>query len=168
MAILDRKAADRAQERAPTEPPADARQDRGISLGVLDDHLGYLIRRFQVWVFQDFIKQMASIDLRPAQFSVLAVIAANPGLSQSDLSETLGIERARLVRMLDLLEKRGLTRRMPSQRDRRSHALQLTAEGQKTLKRAKTLADAHEAKLTEKLGAVPRETMIGFLRDFGR
>jgi DNA-binding MarR family transcriptional regulator len=158
MATLDRKPVDRAQERAPTDLPADARPDRGISLGVLDDHLGYLIRRFQVWVFQDFIKQMASIDLRPAQFSVLAVIAANPGLSQSDLSETLGIERARLVRMLDLLEKRGLTRRLPSQRDRRSHAL----------KRAKTLADAHEAKLIEKLGAAPREAMIGFLRDFGR
>lgn len=168
MATLDRKPADRAPNPAAADVAADARPDRGITLGALDDHLGYLIRRFQVWVFQDFIKQMASIDLRPAQFSVLAVIAANPGLSQSDLSDTLGIERARLVRMLDLLEKRGLTRRLPSQRDRRSHALQLTPEGQKTLKRAKTLADAHEAKLTEKLGAAPREAMIGFLRDFGR
>jgi DNA-binding MarR family transcriptional regulator len=167
MANLDRKPADRAQERTPAEL-ADARPERGITLGVLDDHLGYLIRRFQVWVFQDFIKQLASIDIRPAQFSVLAVIAANPGLSQSDLSDTLGIERARLVRMLDLLEKRGLTRRLPSQRDRRSHALQLTPEGQKTLKRAKALADIHEAKLTEKLGVAPREAMVGFLRDFGR
>jgi DNA-binding MarR family transcriptional regulator len=168
MANLDRKPAEQAQERAPADMPADARPERGITLGVLDDHLGYLIRRFQVWVFQDFIKQLASIDIRPAQFSVLAVIAANPGLSQSDLSDTLGIERARLVRMLDLLEKRGLTRRLPSQRDRRSHALQLTPEGQKTLKRAKALAEAHEARLTKKLGAAPREAMIGFLRDFGR
>ena len=55
--------------------------------------------------------------------SVLIVIAANPGLSQSDLADTLGIERARLVRLLDRLEKRGLTQRLNSRTDRRSHAL---------------------------------------------
>ena len=40
---------------------------------------------------------------------MLVVIAGNPGLSQSDLAALLGIERARLVRLLDKLEKRGLT-----------------------------------------------------------
>jgi DNA-binding MarR family transcriptional regulator len=139
-----------------------------IDLDVLDHHLGYLIRRFQVWVFQDFIRALETIDIRPAQYSVLVVIGANSGLSQSDLADTLGIERARLVRLLDLLEKRGLMRRLPSPRDRRSHALQLTAAGQKVLKKAKALAAAHEARLTEKLGAEPRATMLEFLRGFAR
>ena len=122
------------------------------TLDVLENHLGYLIRRFQVWVFQDFIRTLEAIDIRPAQYSVLVVIGANPGLSQSDIADTLGIERARLVRLLDRLEKRGLTRRLPSSRDRRSHALQLTAEGQKLLRRAKALAAEHEARLGAKLG----------------
>jgi len=139
-----------------------------IDLDVLEQHLGYLIRRFQVWVFQDFIRTLQAVDIRPAQYSVLVVIGANPGLSQSDLADTLGVERARLVRLLDRLEKRGLTQRLPSPRDRRSHALQLTTEGQKVLKRAKALAAAHEVRLVEKLGAAPRQAMLEFLRGFAR
>jgi DNA-binding MarR family transcriptional regulator len=146
-----------------------ARNGRGrIDLGVLEGHLGYLVRRLQVWVFQDFIKTLEPIDIRPAQYSVLVVIGANPGLSQADLADTLGIERARLVRMLDKLEKRGLTRRLPSPRDRRSHALQLTADGQKMLKMAKALAVTHETRLAERIGPEPRAAMLGFLRGFAR
>jgi len=135
---------------------------------VLDGHLGYFLRRVQVWVFQDFLRTLSRLDVRPAQYSVLAVIEANPGLSQSDLADFLGIERARLVRMLDRLEKRGLAKRKASPRDRRSHALYLTREGQKALKRIKALAAQHEAHLSEKLGAENRKVMIELLRDFGR
>jgi DNA-binding MarR family transcriptional regulator len=141
---------------------------RSIEIGVLHDHLGYLIRRLQVWVFQDFIRVLAPIDIRPAQYSVLVVIAANPGLSQSDLAERLGIERARLVRMLDRLERRGLTRRLPSRHDRRSHALRLTPEGQRTLRRATTLAARHEKQLIDRLGPERHKSMMDILRDFDR
>ena len=98
---------------------------------------GYFIRRLQVWVFQDFIRTLAPIDIRPAQYSVLVVIAANPGLSQSDLADTLGIERARLVRLLDKLEKRGLTQRLPIPAPTGARMrCSLTRDGQKILKRA--------------------------------
>ncbi len=139
-----------------------------LDIGVLNGHLGYFIRRLQVWVFQDFIRTLAPIDIRPAQYSVLVVIAANPGLSQSDLADLLGIERARLVRLLDKLERRGLTQRLSSRTDRRSHALRLTPDGQKTLKRAKMLAALHEARLAEKLGADQRRSMIDVMRTFER
>jgi DNA-binding MarR family transcriptional regulator len=143
-------------------------QREPLSLGVLDEHLGYFLRRAQVWVFQDFLKTLSKLDIRPAQYSVLAVIEANPGLSQSDLADCLGIERARLARMLDRLEKRGLAKRKASPRDRRSHALFLTGEGQKGMKRIKTVAAQHEANLAEKLGAENRKAMIEMLRGFGR
>jgi DNA-binding MarR family transcriptional regulator len=143
-------------------------KNKAVDIGVLNDHLGYFIRRLQVWVFQDFIRALASIDIRPAQYSVLVVIAANPGLSQSDLAATLAIERARLVRVLDKLEKRGLTQRLNSRTDRRSHALRLTRDGQKTLRRAKTLAAVHEARLNEVLGVEQRKSMIDVLKRFDR
>jgi DNA-binding MarR family transcriptional regulator len=165
----------RPSERNATRPTARTpKASRGgearapLSLGVLDEQLGYFLRRIQVWVFQDFLRTLASVDIRPAQYSVLAVIEANPGLSQSDLADFLGIERARLARMLDRLEKRRLAERRLSPRDRRSHALYLTREGQKTLKRIKALAARHEAHLSDKLGAEKRRLMIDLLRDFGR
>jgi DNA-binding MarR family transcriptional regulator len=137
---------------------------QSLDIGVLNDHLGYFIRRLQVWVFQDFIRTLAPVDIRPAQYSVLVMIAGNPGLSQSDLAACLGIERARLVRLLDKLEKRGLTRRLASRTDRRSHALRLTGDGQKILKRAKMLAAVHETRLVERLGAEERKLLIDTLR----
>ena len=143
--------------------PAGRKARRDIDLDVLNQHLGYFLRRAQVWVFQDFIKTLSEIDLRPAQYSVLVVIGANPGLSQAELADRLAIERARLVHMLDHLQKRGLTERLPSPTDRRSHALQLTREGQKLLKRAKALAARHEVRLAEKLGPDAREQVLQFL-----
>src|ERR1700681_4188731 len=105
---LAKNGARRAAAPAASGRPRRVRKNGGQSLdiGVLNDHLGYFIRRLQVWVFQDFIRTLAPVDIRPAQYSVLVVIAGNPGLSQSDLAACLGIERARLVRLLDKLEKR--------------------------------------------------------------
>jgi DNA-binding MarR family transcriptional regulator len=146
--------------------PRERKNRRNIDLDVLTSHLGYSLRRAQVWVFQDFIRTLAVIDIRPAQYSVLVVIGANPGLSQAELADRLGIERARLVHMLDHLQKRGLTERLPSPTDRRTHALQLTKDGHKLLKRAKALAARHEARLTEKLGAEVREQVLDLLKVF--
>jgi DNA-binding MarR family transcriptional regulator len=137
-----------------------------IDLGVLNEHLGYFVRRVQVWVFQDFIRGLSSIDISPAQFSVLVVIGANLGLSQSELAATLGIERARLVRLLHRLERRGLTQRLPSSADGRRHALRLTRDGKALLTRAKALAAQHEAALKEKVGAERYRVLLETLSDF--
>ncbi|MGB7258961.1 MAG: MarR family winged helix-turn-helix transcriptional regulator [Pseudolabrys sp.] len=147
-------------------PPAKGR--KAVDFGVLDDHLGYFIRRLQVWVFQDFIRALASVGIRPAQYSVLVVIGANPGLSQADLAQTLGIERARLVRLLHRLQRRGLTERRAAPNDRRSHALFLTREGQAVLKKSKMLAARHEARLAASLGPEHRSLMLAVLRDWNR
>jgi len=137
-----------------------------IALDALESHLGYFIRRVQVWVFKDFIRALAVIDISPAQFSVLVVISANPGLSQAELAATLGIERARLARLLHRLQGRGLVRRLESSDDGRRHALQLTSQGRTLLTRAKTLAARHERRLIEKLGAERHSMLLQSLRDF--
>ena len=137
-----------------------------IDLGVLSERLGYFVRRVQVWVFQDFIRRLSSIDVSPAQFSVLVVIAANAGLSQSQLALTLGIERARLVRLLHRLEWRGLVQRLPSSADGRRHSLRLTRDGRKLLARAKALSAQHEAALKEKFGGERYRVLLEILREF--
>ena len=40
-----------------------------IDLGVLNERLGYFIRRAQLWAFQDFIRRLSSLDISPAEFS---------------------------------------------------------------------------------------------------
>jgi DNA-binding MarR family transcriptional regulator len=152
----------------PAKPRPRAADRKPLEIGVLDGHLGYFIRRLQVWVFQDFIRTLAAINIGPAQYSVLVVIAANAGASQSQIAFTLGIERARLVRVLDKLEKRGLLERLGSPKDRRTHALRLTRKGQTTLHRAKALAAAHETRLADRLGEEQRKALLDSLRKFNR
>jgi DNA-binding MarR family transcriptional regulator len=146
--------------------PTRRSERRAIDLDVLNSHLGYFVRRVQVWVFQDFIRTLASIDISPAQFSVLVVIGANRGLSQAELASTLAIERARLVRLLHRLEGRGLIQRLQSTADGRRHELQLTPQGRTLLTRAKALAARHERALIEKLGAERHRILLDALRDF--
>ena len=68
-----------------------------LELGELNGHIGYFLRRLQVAVFKDFIRTLASMRLRPAQYSVMLVIEHNPGRSQAAIGQTLNIERARLA-----------------------------------------------------------------------
>lgn len=137
-----------------------------IELDLLNSRLGYFVRRVQVWIFQDFIGRLASIDLSPAQFSVLVVVDANRGLSQAELAATLGIERARLVRVLHRLEQRGLIQRLPSSADGRRHALRLTRDGQRVLARAKALSDEHEAGLVKRFGPERYLLLLEAFREF--
>ena len=137
-----------------------------LSLGVLDGHLGYYLRRAQIWIFQDFIRTLAAVDIRPTQYSVMTVIGANPGLSQMAVAKRLGIERARLVHLLDSLEQRDLVSRLRSATDRRSHALHLTARGRTALAQFRRLAAEHERHVAEKIGKENRERLLQILSAF--
>lgn len=152
----------RKTETAETETASDDRQP--VSLGLLDNLLGYRLRRAQLAVFQDFLIVMKEFDLRPAQFSVLAIIAANPGLKQSRVSEALGINRANFVALLDELEQRKLARRAPAPGDRRSNALFLTAKGEGFLKDAyRHLLTQHEKRVETVLGSADKQQLLGLL-----
>jgi DNA-binding MarR family transcriptional regulator len=137
-----------------------------IGLDALVGHAGYAVRRFQIWIFQDFIKTLGAVDIRPTQYSVLTVIGANPGLSQMAVAKRLGIERARLVHLLDSLEQRKLVKRIKSTTDRRSHALHLTAQGETALAKFKRLADEHERHVEDKIGKANRERLLQILAGF--
>ena len=61
-----------------------------IALDTFDHHLGYFVRRLQIWIFQDFIRTLSRINVSPAQFSVLVAINANRGLSQAEVAAAWG------------------------------------------------------------------------------
>lgn len=140
--------------------------DDEIGLDALAGHAGYAVRRFQIWIFQDFIRTLGNVDIRPTQYSVMTVIGANPGLSQMAVAKRLGIERARLVHLLDSLEHRNLVSRIRSATDRRSHALHLTARGRTALAQFKRLAAEHERHVAEKIGKENRERLLQILSAF--
>jgi len=134
-----------------------------LQLGLLGDLVGYVLRRAQLAVFDDFMQTFAPLDLRPAQFSALILIDANPGRSQREIAAALGIQRPNFVAMMDEFERRGLAKRHRSETDRRSHALDLTDEGRALLRRAYEVVAVHEQRVTTRLSAAERSELIRLL-----
>ena len=137
--------------------------DDRVDMGPLSGAIGYLIRRAQLAIFEDFITVLDNVGLRPASFSALVIIGRNPGLNQSEVSAALGIQRTNFVTMVDDFERRGLAKRMPFGKDRRSHALQLTDQGRELLNRALKLQKDHETRLSRSLGPGGREQLLSLL-----
>jgi DNA-binding MarR family transcriptional regulator len=124
--------------------------EKEVDLGDLPDQLGFLVRRVQLWVFREFTRKLAQLDVTLAQYSVLTVVDANPGINQLAVASALAIERAGLGRLIERLEARNLLKRFPSTVDRRSYVLHLTSEGRKALGRMRAIVYANEKRLVEK------------------
>jgi len=140
-----------------------------IRIGELSDFVGYSLKRAQLRIFDDFIRCAATLQLTPAQFSVLMLVEINPGRNQTEIASTLGILRPNFVTLLDDLEGRGLCLRSRSNSDRRSHILTLTEKGRGVLARARKLIRArHEARLSELLGEENRQLLLTMLGKIAR
>lgn len=158
------KAADPAKGRKDATEPQGQVSAEALQLGELSEQLGYVLKRAQLKVFENFLRCMASLQLTPAQFSVLLLVEKNPGRNQTEIASTLGILRPNFVALLDNLESRDLCARIRSTNDRRSHILVLTDKGKAVLTRAKKLvATKHESRLNELLGQANREALIEML-----
>jgi DNA-binding MarR family transcriptional regulator len=111
-----------------------------------------------------FEQALREIDLRPPLFGVLTLIDANPGSTQQDLGSQSLIDPSTMVAMIDELEHRGLAERRPHPSDRRKHAVHLTAQGKRTLKRAQARAMRLADELLAPLDQEERETLRVLLR----
>ncbi len=129
-------------------------------LAGLDGQIGYMLRRAQLAVFGHFTACQRGALRSPGQFSILAVIDRNPGLSQSRVCAALGIKRANLVAVIDELESSGLVRRDASAKDRRSNHLHLTPAGQRALRSAQGGQEEHEARIVQLLGVAGRRSLL--------
>ncbi|HZR85400.1 MAG TPA: MarR family transcriptional regulator [Bradyrhizobium sp.] len=125
---------------------------KAVDLGDLSQSLGYRIRRAQLWVFREVSQRLTPFEISPAQFSVLSVIDANPGVNQLAIAQLLSIERAGLGRMVDHLERRSLVSRTASSINRRYYVLYLTREGTELLARLRPIIAGSEKSLVEKIG----------------
>jgi DNA-binding MarR family transcriptional regulator len=134
-----------------------------VDLGRLPSLIGYMLRRAQIAVFQDFVRSYAEFGIRPAQYAALSIIERNPGLKQKDVSQALGIKRANFVAMCAELEKLGLAERHQPPADRRSYALHLTRKGKALMKRLHAVNAKHEERLVAHVGEQSRDRLIAVL-----
>jgi len=87
-------------------------------------------------VRQHFRALEAACGISGAQVWILAAIAESPGITVSELSETLSVHISTTSNMLDKLAKAQMVQRVRNETDRRVVNLSLTAKGKAALKRA--------------------------------
>ena len=63
------------------------------------------------------------LDLRPVEYTILALVSENPGVSPVQLSKALAVTRANITTWIDKLEQRGLAKREQNTSDRRGQHL---------------------------------------------
>ena len=140
----------------------------GLDYGVLDELLGYSLRRAQVEMFVAFHEATRGMDVTPPRFTALVIIGANAGLSQTVLGKVLGIARSGAMLMADFLEKRRLVERRRPPGDARSWGLHLTRRGQQFVDEMKARVLEHDYRHSRKLSREERKTLQGLLEKLAR
>lgn len=136
----------------------------GINAAGTSSIIGYRLRRAQLKVFQRFLTVFETLNLRPAEYSVLVLIADNPGRKQTEIAEVLGIKRANFVALVHEIEERGLVERRPAATDKRANALHLTRAGKTFLARARAVHEEMEQALVDRLGGTKgRDALLALL-----
>ncbi|MBT9462921.1 MarR family transcriptional regulator [Hydrogenophaga sp.] len=135
-----------------------------VDTSYLETLLGYNARRAALTIIALFLRRMEPYDLRPVDFSVLTVVAHNPGVTSRQICAALDILPPNLVGMVKALHKRGLIERQPHPTDRRAQGLHLTPAGQRLHAQAKTTATNLEQEATHALSAAELQTLTALLR----
>jgi DNA-binding MarR family transcriptional regulator len=142
---------------------ANGKSDR-LDTRVLEAFVGYNARRAWLIVSGLFAERMAPYGLKQIDFSVLSLLAHNPGATSRQLCNTLDILPPNLVSLVATLDSRGLIERRPHPYDGRAVGLHLTEAGEKLIGEAEQAVAQLEADASARLTARERETLIRLLQ----
>ncbi|MGA7674773.1 MAG: helix-turn-helix domain-containing protein [Rhizomicrobium sp.] len=123
----------------------------------------HLIRRCQQYFGDLYAREAGGCGLTKQQFTVLAALENNEGVSQTALVEMTGIDRSTLAEMVRRMLERGLLSRERTEQDARANAVAITSNGRKALRAARSAADRAERLLIEALPLSDRTKFIKYL-----
>jgi DNA-binding MarR family transcriptional regulator len=134
----------------------------------LGEVVGYHLRLAQEASFAAFTQRVGDPDLKPGRYSILTILANNPGLTPTALSRACGRDKSTLTSALRDLERRGLVRREGMPGDQRSVRVSLTEAGEALLARLRVHAQAHDRVLDGIVGHDNKAAFIAILERITR
>ena len=157
---IDSEAGSRDTPRRASSPgAAEVLDTRG-----LESLVGYNARRASLAIAAGFYRGMAPFELTQAEYSVLALLAANDGATSRQLCGALDILPPNFTGLLAKLERRGLVERRPHPRDGRAIGLHLTPAGAQLAADATAAVEALERIYAAALTAGERATLTRLLK----
>lgn len=110
-----------------------------------------------------FGERVHEVGLSRPQSGILGLLTANPGISQQELAQLLGMLPSRVVGLVDEMEEAGLIRRQRDEVDRRRNTLVLTPVGKAALQKIAAAGRAHEDDICAALSATERRQLTVLL-----
>ncbi len=144
--------------------PRSANTPDPLDSGLLESLVGYNTRRAYLVISAVFAERMADYGLKPVDFSVLSLLAHNPGATSRQLCAKLDILPPNFVNIVAGMDKRGLIERRPHPYDGRAVGLHLTQAGEELVREAEKAVVQLEQDASAKLTARERETLIRLLQ----
>lgn len=123
----------------------------------VESTLGYLLSKAHQSMKNRFVSMLKSnhLDITVEQWAVLNIVCALPGVSQSDIARMTQTDKANVMRMIDLMEKKEFVERLADQADRRVHRIHATPRGEEMLNAV--IPVAREANRQSEAGLSPQE-----------
>jgi len=118
----------------------------------IEQNIGFLLAKAYQRGFAMFRDRLTCYGITPPQFSLLAFLWKQDGLSQTELSEKSQIDRATMVGLVDRMEDEGLVKREKHASDRRAWRICLTEKGRALEGELCPIATEVTGRLTSKLG----------------
>jgi len=139
----------------------------GTTYGVLDELVGYAIRRAQLVITEKFDARFGPMGITTQRFSALVLISENPGLKQTDLADLMGIARSGALAIVAALDRQGLIERGTNASDRRAQALTLSHAGAALVPDLVREVRAHDAQVTADLSDAERRDLMHLAQRIG-
>lgn len=116
-------------------------------------YCGYCLNKAAILLRTLMNEELNSFKVVTTDLALLKIIEAGEMISQIQLGDQLGIDKASMVKLIDSLEKRKMVERIAHPTDRRVKNIQLTKVGQKTLDQCHQAKLRAEKKFFERLTA---------------
>ena len=154
-----------------TTPPSprEAALPGGLDHGKMRGLLGYNLAQAAIPSLKIFNKRIGEpFQLRRIDYTILMLVAANPHVTQRQISLALDVSAPRLTLVCDKLVERELITRTRSEEDRRKQIIALTRKGAALVKKAERIADGVESELLGHLSEVERAQLFQLLEKVAR
>ncbi len=129
----------------------------------LETHLGFHLKRTGSLSNSIYMRDTKDCGVISSQFGALEIIQENPGISQQQVGNLLGLDKSSISPAIVRLAKEGYIRREPGSY-KRSYCLSITPEGELLLKELREHARDHEKYVTEVLTDAERTILISLLQ----
>ena len=152
------------------EPPSARPPEVVHTRSEVASYLGYLLRKIRVLAAKRSAASAVAHGgeglgdrARLKEMAVLLLLRQDGPSSQQALAHRLAINRSVMVKVVDELERNGLARRAEDPRDRRRHAVTITAAGDQRAAALVEWAYEVESAIVARLEPAARHRLVGLL-----